>query len=249
MEKKYGLIGFPLSHSFSKKYFEKKFSENSLKDFSYDSFEMERLNNFNNFLNLHPNLFGFNVTIPHKENIIPFLDTIDNAALKIGAVNCVKVKKINGVRKLLGFNTDCIGFKSSLAPLLTKNHTHALILGSGGASKSVQYVLKELNISFLVVSRTSGDIKYQDLNQSILEKYLLIINTTPLGMYPNITEQPSIDYNFITSKHLVYDLIYNPEQTLFLENCANMGAKTKNGYEMLVLQAEESWRIWQDANL
>lgn len=249
MEKKYGLIGFPLSHSFSKKYFEKKFSENSLKDFSYDSFEMDHLNNFNNFLNLHPNLSGFNVTIPHKENIIPFLETIDHAALTIGAVNCVKVNRGSGKIQLLGFNTDWLGFKLSLTPLLTKNHTHALILGSGGASKSVQYVLKELNISFLVVSRTSGDIKYQDLNPSILEKYLLIINTTPLGMYPNITEQPSIDYNFITSKHLVYDLIYNPEQTLFLENCAKNGAKTKNGYEMLVLQAEESWRIWQDANL
>ena len=240
--KQYGLIGYPLSHSFSKGYFAEKFAKENIVDCKYDVFPLEKIEDFVELCNDKKNLIGLNVTIPYKEKIIPFLDELDETAANIGAVNTIKFS--NG--KKIGYNSDAYGFEMSLKPLLKSHHTQALILGTGGASKAVEYVLKKLGIAFQYVSRTKNDkaISYEELNESIIQHSKLIINTTPIGMYPNIDTAPDIPYNVLTEKHLLYDLVYNPEETLFLKKGKEKGAQTKNGLEMLYLQAERSWEIW-----
>jgi shikimate dehydrogenase len=240
--RQFGLIGYPLSHSFSKGYFTEKFLKEGIDDCHYDIFPLESIEDFVALCEQHKNLVGLNVTIPYKEKIIPFLDELNNEAAAIGAVNTIKF--INGKKN--GYNTDCYGFEMSLKPLLKPYHTNALILGTGGASKAVEYVLKKLGISFQYVSRnkTANTINYDVLDERIIHHSKLIINSTPLGMYPNIENSPDISYDFITDKHLLYDLIYNPEETQFLKEGKQRGAQTKNGLEMLYLQAEKSWEIW-----
>lgn len=235
----YGLIGYPLSHSFSPAYFNNKFATENI-DARYDAYAIPSVEDLKTLLKEHPQLKGLNVTIPYKEQVLPLLDEIDVAAREIGAVNCIKIEG----GKLIGYNTDHIGFAESLKPLLQPQHTHALILGTGGAAKAVIYALKQLGIKHKIVSRTGGDMQYADVDEGIMDKYRLIINTTPLGMYPAIDTAPEIPYQFIDSSHLLYDLVYNPEETLFLKKGKQQGATIKNGYEMLILQAEASWQIW-----
>ncbi|HRH56964.1 MAG TPA: shikimate dehydrogenase [Chitinophagales bacterium] len=240
--KQFGLIGYPLSHSFSKGYFSEKFQKESIFDCQYDIFPLEKIEDFVELCAQHKNIVGLNVTIPYKEKIIPFLDELDDEAKAIGAVNTIKFT--NG--KMIGYNTDCFGFEMSLKPLLKAHHSSALILGTGGASKAVEYVLKKLGISFQYVSRTksSTSISYNDVNSFIIQHSTLIINSTPIGMYPNVDIAPNIPYDAITNQHLLYDLIYNPAETQFLTEGKIRGAQTKNGLEMLYLQAERSWEIW-----
>ena len=244
--RKFGLIGFPLSHSFSKKFFTEKFKREHISDCEYELFPIERIQSLPELLVKNESLSGLNVTIPYKLEVMPFLDKIDEAAGEIGAVNCIAIKRENRDRILSGHNTDAYGFEASLAPLLRPHHTKALVLGDGGAAKAVKYILNRLNIPFLVVSRRSEDenISYKDVTAHLLQEYTLLINTTPLGMSPNLDGCPDIPYSALSEKHLAYDLIYNPEETLFLKKSASYGAVVKNGLEMLYLQAERSWHIW-----
>ena len=237
-----GLIGYPLSHSFSKKYFTEKFKKEGVNDFQYELFPLEKIDLLTDLLEKHPNIKGLNVTIPYKELVLPFLKELSPAAEQIGAVNTINIK--NG--ELYGFNTDVYGFEKSLAPLLKSNHQKALILGTGGAAKAVQYVLEKLNIDFKYVSRTpqSNQLTYSNIDKNTLTEYHLIINTTPLGMSPKIDSCPAIAYEHLTDQHLLYDLVYNPPETLFLKKGKDQGATIKNGLEMLVLQAEKSWEIY-----
>jgi len=235
--KTYGLIGKNISYSFSRNYFNNKFKNESISNSQYINFEIDNLSELNNIFNTDN--YGFNVTIPYKEAIIPYLDSLDIHSKKIGAVNTIKIE--NG--KKIGFNTDWIGFKKSIEPLLKPHHTKALILGTGGASKAVIYALEQLKIETLIISR-SGKITYKDLSEEIIQNHTIIINCTPVGTFPNVDSAPDIPYNFITNNHLAYDLIYNPAETLFLIKCKEKGATIKNGLEMLEIQAEESWKIW-----
>ncbi|TAM96575.1 MAG: shikimate dehydrogenase [Chitinophagaceae bacterium] len=237
----FGLIGFPLSHSFSKKYFSEKFQKEHITDCDYENFPLASIELFPELLKKEKPE-GLNVTIPYKESVISYLDYLDPAAEKIAAVNCIHFK--NG--KSTGFNTDIIGFERSLKPLLRPQHHHALILGTGGASKAIGYVLSKLNISFHYVSRHKKPDRftYGDLNEEIIQQHTLIINTTPLGTSPDVNLCPDIPYQFLRKEHLLYDLIYNPPETLFLQRGKERGAAIKNGYEMLLIQAEASWEIW-----
>ena len=244
--KRFGLIGFPLSHSFSKKYFQEKFQKLQLTDCSYSTFPLENISQFPALLEKEKNLLGLSVTIPHKEIVIPFLDELDETAKEIGAVNCIKIT--NG--KLKGYNTDAFGFRQSLRPFLDVNHTKALVFGTGGASKAVGYVLKKLHIDVWFVTRTkqensSNSLTYNELNKEIISACKLLVNTTPVGMYPD-TDYLSLPYSAITPQHLVYDLIYNPTETLFLKKAKEQGASISNGYNMLCFQADEAWRIWNE---
>lgn len=241
-QKVYGLIGKNISYSFSKKYFTNKFEENFFENCEYRNFDLPNLENLDSIKKIK-GLKGINVTIPYKETIIPFLDRINKKAKKIGAVNCIKISK-KGTLK--GYNTDYYGFKKSLIPLLESHHKKALILGTGGASKAVAFALRELNIEYDFVSRNANEFqfKYSELNNDVFKEYTIIINTTPIGTSPNIDECPPLDYSLFTDKHIAYDLVYNPEKTKFLKKAKSYGAKIKNGYEMLVLQAEKSWKIW-----
>lgn len=241
--KQFGLIGYPLSHSFSKGYFTEKFLKENISYCSYDVFPLEKIEEFVELCNTHNNLCGLNVTIPYKEKIIPYLDGLHEEALAIGAVNTIKF--ING--KKIGYNTDCYGFEQSLKPLLKTQHTSALILGTGGASKAIEYVLKKLKIKFQYVSRkkTNNAITYDEINNDMVKESLLIINCSPIGMYPFVDAVPEIPFDAVSDQHLLYDLIYNPEETLFLKEGKIRGARTKNGLDMLYLQAEKSWEIWQ----
>ncbi len=238
----YGLIGYPLSHSFSKKYFNEKFEREGLKEYRYENFPIASIKELEEVLNSNPDLAGLNVTIPYKEQVLPFLHEQSEAVKQVGACNCIKI--ISG--KLYGFNTDVIGFEQTLNSKLAPHHKKALVLGSGGASKAIQFVLKKKNIDFLVVSREENPlyISYNRLTEDLLQEYTLIINTTPLGMQPNTGFYPSIPYMAITSGHYFYDLIYNPPKTLFLQKGEEQGAVIQNGAEMLVIQADESWKIW-----
>lgn len=235
--KTYGLIGKNISYSFSRNYFANKFKKEDIKNSQYINFDIDNLSELNNIFNTDN--FGFNVTIPYKEVIIPYLDSLDFHAEKIGAVNTIKIEN----EKKIGFNTDWIGFKKSIEPLLNSHHTKALILGTGGASKAVIYALDQLKIETLMVSRY-GEISYEDLSEEIIQNHAIIINCTPVGTFPNIDAAPEIPYHFITKNHFAYDLIYNPAETLFLKKCKEKGAVVKNGLEMLEIQAEASWKIW-----
>lgn len=238
--KTYGLIGKNISYSFSRNYFNNKFKNENISDSQYINFDIDNLSELNNIFN--KNNYGFNVTIPYKETIIPYLDSLDFHAEQIGAVNTIQIKK----GKKIGFNTDWIGFKKSLESLLKPYHKKALILGTGGASKAVIYALKQLKIQTLIISR-NGETTYEDLSEEIIQNHTIIINCTPVGTFPNTDSAPEIPYQFITKKHLVYDLIYNPAETLFLKKCKENSAITKNGLEMLEIQAEESWKIWNSS--
>jgi shikimate dehydrogenase len=244
----FGLIGYPLSHSFSEKYFTEKFKQENITDCEFRNFPLEDITKLQDIIKNNPTLCGLSVTIPHKRNVIPFLNEIDEAAKEIGAVNCIHLppqspRGSKGVR-LIGYNTDAFGFEKSLKPLLKPHHSQALILGTGGASKAVAYILEKYKIKFSFISRAKNKLSYSDLTQSVLKKHSLIINTTPVGMFPNVNECPDIPYHFLSQKHLLYDLTYNPEETLFLKKGKEKGAQIKNGLEMLHLQAEKAWEIW-----
>ena len=256
--KRFGLIGYPLGHSFSKLYFTKKFEEEGLEDHVYELYPIEHLSDFENLINSNRDLCGLNVTIPHKIGIMFYLDKIDADAKAIDAVNCIRVIKgrplesfftgeVSSMKmRLEGYNTDCYGFELSLKPLLKKHHTKALVLGSGGSSRAVTYVLGKLGIDYQIVSRKRSrkQILYSDLSAELLSEHTLIINTTPVGMSPAVDACPDIPYEFLTDKHLLYDLVYNPAETMFLKKGKEQGATIKNGEEMLHLQAERSWEIW-----
>lgn len=242
MIKCYGLIGYPLGHSFSKKYFTEKFLREGIKNSAYELFPLEQIEQLPALIKSHPHLKGLNVTIPYKEQVLSYLDELSDAVKEIGACNCIALTK----GKLTGYNTDVIGFEQSLRPLLLPHHTKALILGTGGAAKAVAFVLKKLNIDFSYVSRSKNTniLSYDDLTEAVIKAYPLIINTTPLGMQPHVETKPSLSYNALDSKHFCYDLVYNPARTAFLAEAEQRGAVIKNGLEMLELQAEAGWRIW-----
>lgn len=243
--RKFGLIGYPLSHSFSVKFFAEKFLQDRISGCRYDNYPLESVEHFPSLIERDSELEGLNVTIPYKQSIKPFLKDLDDAAAEIGAVNCIDLRK----DRMKGYNTDVIGFKLSLKPLLKPHHRQALVLGTGGASKAVGYVLSELEIPYQYVSREkkADQLIYSDLDQKNIQQYTLIINTTPLGTSPDILKAPDIPYAFLTKRHLLYDLVYNPVETLFLQKGKERGCMVKNGYEMLVLQAEASWDIWNNA--
>ncbi len=244
--KTFGLLGYPLSHSFSKKFFTEKFDNEGISDCVYELFPIENAARMMDLIAENPSLRGLNVTIPHKLNVMPFLNEIENAAKEIGAVNCISIDQSKTQPFLKGYNTDAYGFSESLKPLLESNHQKALIFGDGGAAKAVKYVLKQLGIPFQIVVRkeVEGGLLYADITPELLAEYHLLINTTPLGMSPNLETCPPIPYEALTAKHLAYDLVYNPEEPLFLQKAKSQGAKIKNGLEMLYLQAERSWYIW-----
>ena len=241
--KKFGLIGKNIAYSFSKKYFTEKFSSDLFDDFTYENFDIESINDFPEILKNNPDLKGLNVTIPYKEAIIPFLDTLSDKAFKIGAVNVIRFTKKGNLK---GYNSDWYGFKQSLEPLLQPHHKRALILGTGGAAKAVAFALEQLGIFYTFVSReaTENAIDYDRINVTTFDNFQIIINCTPLGTSPNVKEFPPVPYQFFTDKHIAFDLIYNPEETQFLKKAKKKGAVTKNGYEMLVFQAEKAWKIW-----
>lgn len=242
--KTYGLIGFRLSHSFSKKYFNEKFEKENIADCVYENFPLETINEFTSLLHTTPDLKGCNVTIPYKEAIIPYLDELDTAAKEIGAVNVVKIRPDG---KLIGYNSDYYGFKTSLEKFIPANQSlRALILGTGGAAKAVAVALKDLGIPYQYVSRSKGKdtISYAEIDAKLLGQYSIIINTSPLGMYPDVDSFPAIPYQFLTDKHYLYDLVYNPEVTTFMRKGQEHGAHVVNGLEMLIGQAEKAWEIW-----
>lgn len=256
--KKYGLIGYPLTHSFSKKYFTDKFDKEGLDDHEYELFPMQNLSDLPGLINTTRGLCGLNVTVPHKIGVMYYLDKIHPAAKEIDAVNCIKIVKHEPVEaffsgelssmkvRLEGYNTDAYAFGASLSPLLKEYHQKALVLGNGGASRAVAYILNKLNISYKIVSRraVSQQLSYKQLNADVMKEHLLIINTTPLGMAPAIEGFPDIPYELLSPRHLLYDLVYNPEETEFLKRGKAKGTIVKNGLEMLYLQAEKSWEIW-----
>lgn len=242
--KVYGLIGYPLSHSFSKGFFAEKFARQGITDCMYESFPIPEIGELPALLAQYPDLQGLNVTIPYKQAVMSYLDELSPAAAQIGAVNCIHFKD----GRKIGYNTDAIGFRRSLEPLLQPHHNKALVLGTGGAAKAVQYVLEGLNIPYKLVSRQAAadSISYDQLDAATMASHTLIVNTTPLGMYPNVSAAPALPYEQLTDKHLLYDLIYNPAVTTFLQQGADRGATIKNGHEMLILQAEASWEIWNN---
>jgi shikimate dehydrogenase len=239
----YGLIGFPLSHSFSQTYFTHKFEQLKIANAQYKNFPLHHISELSDLLRNESGLSGFNVTIPYKEAIMHYLHEVDDLAQNVGAVNCVKISN----QKLIGYNTDVFGFEMSIKPFLENKYERALILGTGGASKAVAFVLSKWNIPFHYATRmpmAENHIAYQDLSADNIKFFQLIINCTPLGTAPNVLEHPPLPYHALTEKHFLYDLIYNPAQTEFLKKGAEQGAHTMNGLKMLELQAERSWEIW-----
>ncbi len=242
----YGLIGYPLGHSFSKKFFSDKFKREGLIDYQYELFPISTLSDLPLIITSNPSLKGFNVTIPYKQQILKYVTETTEAVRDIGAANTIKIQG----DKIIAYNTDVIGFQNSLIKKLKTTHSKALILGTGGSSKAVQYVLKNLSIDFLLVSRNllplSEIVNYAALNEAIMSDHTLIINCSPVGMSPHDKDYPQIPYQFISAKHYLFDLIYNPDETVFLKKGKEKGALIQNGYEMLLLQAEESWKIWKE---
>ena len=244
--KLYGLIGYPLGHSFSKKYFTDKFQREKISGCRYELFPIETIQDLPQLLIDNPNLVGLNVTIPYKEQVLEFVAQSRNEVKEIKAANTIKI--VDGI--LIAYNTDVIGFENSFTKKLKPSQKKALILGTGGSSKAVQYVLEKLRIDFLLVSRNKtnkeGMIPYSMIDKNLLDQYQVIINCTPVGLSPNDSECPQIPYQFIASDHYLFDLVYKPEKTLFLKKGEEMGAEIQNGYEMLIIQAEESWKIWNE---
>lgn len=241
------MIGYPLGHSFSRNFFNEKFASENIQA-EYVNFEIPSIEQFPEIIRANPNLAGLNVTIPYKEAVIPYLNRLDTDAAAIGAVNVIRINRISPKEtELVGYNSDVIGFSRSIEPLLEPHHKKALILGTGGASKAVNFGLKKLGLETLFVSRSRHDehtLTYQELTPELMDEYKVIVNTTPVGMYPNADEYPDIPYECLTHKHLLYDLLYNPDTTLFMKKGCEQGAVVKNGIEMLLLQAFEAWDIW-----
>ncbi len=248
--KTFGLIGYRLGHSFSKNFFTRKFEKENLRDHEYVNFELDSIGEFPGLFEKNDHLYGLNCTIPYKQQVIPFLDEIREEAAEAGAVNTIKIIRQPEGLKLIGFNTDIYGFEHSFRPLLKEKHQKALILGTGGASKAVKYVLNKMGIVFLSATTKSEpgerEIRYEDIEDTLLREFLIIIQTTPLGMFPNNDVCPDIPYHLLTGDHLLYDLVYNPEETLFMKRGREKGATVKNGLEMLHLQAIRSWEIWNE---
>jgi shikimate dehydrogenase len=243
----FGLIGYQLGYSFSERYFTKKFQNEKITDCIYLNFPIDNIQKLRSIILENQNLQGLNVTIPYKEQVIPFLDEIDDEAKEIGAVNTIKIFNESGKNILKGYNSDAFGFQNTLQPLLEKHHQKALILGTGGASRAIKFILHKLNIEYIsasIVELRPNEIRYEEIDRKMLNDRLLIIHATPLGTFPNINNCPNIPYQFITNKHLLYDLVYNPEETLFLKKGKEMGATIINGLKMLHMQAERSWTIW-----
>jgi len=242
--RRFGLIGFPLSHSFSPGYFYKKFAQEGLYDCVYEAYPLQSIIELKQLLEKHKDLEGLNVTIPYKKKVIRFLDEGSDEVKQMVACNCIKIRE----GKLIGYNTDVTGFELSLLSLLKPHHTKALIMGTGGAAAAIKFVLNKLKIDYLFVSRYEKPgtkfITYPQVTEDVLREYTLIINTTPLGMYPNVDQYPAIPYQYLTSQHYLFDCVYNPAETIFLNKGKEQGAITKNGEDMLVIQADESWRIW-----
>ena len=245
--KQYGLIGFPLTHSFSEKYFAEKFRKEKICDVEYLNFPLQSIGEIMSLVIDNPEIYGLNVTIPYKEQVIPFLNDIDTEANEAGAVNTITVSRKNNKIFLKGYNTDIIGFIRSLPADISRKHNNALVLGTGGASKAVVCGLNKLNIKYQLVSRTGkpGCITYKDVDKKTIQNNTFIINTTPLGMYPDTGSLPDLPYTYLSEEHLLYDLIYNPPVSLFLIEGKKYGAGVMNGLQMLKNQAEESWKIWK----
>lgn len=255
MQKTYGIIGYPLAHSFSQRYFSSKFEKEKQGNCEFKVFPLASIDEFPELLKTEKNLLGLSVTIPHKETILPYIDELDVSAKEVGAVNSIKIMhtRENEKPKLIGYNTDVFGFANALKPFLKNNHQRALILGTGGASKAIAYVLKQLGIDYYFVSRKISDqsgngiipvFSYEEVNENHLKACHLIVNCSPAGMSPNVDAFPALPYQFIGSQHLLFDLVYNPDETVFLRKGKEHGALTQNGLTMLYLQAEESWKIW-----
>lgn len=241
--KRYGLVGYQLGYSFSKKFFTDKFSREGLHDFSYENFELKDISEFPSLIQDNPNLAGLNITIPYKEDVVQFLHEESDTVKECKACNCIKIED----GKLIGYNTDVYGFTKAFSSKLKPSQKKALILGTGGASKAIKFSLEKLNIDYLLVSRTrseKGVINYDDIDEKIIDEYRIIINTTPVGTFPDVDNSPVLPYQFLTAEHYLFDLVYNPEKTRFMQLGEEQGATIQNGFTMLELQAEESWRIW-----
>ena len=245
--KKFGLIGFPLAHSFSKKYYDAKIEREQIPDVGYELYPIPTISAFAGLVENDPLLMGINVTIPYKVAVMDYLHQLSAEAEAIAAVNCIRIERTTGSKPVLsGYNTDVYGFSESLKPLLKPHHDAALVLGNGGAAKAVSFALRQLGIAHTVVSRSpqKGQLAYAQLDAAVIGIHPVIINTTPLGTYPNVTGCPDIPYNLLDDRHLLYDLVYNPPETEFLKRGKKRGAATKNGLEMLELQADRNWEIW-----
>lgn len=246
--KTFGLIGYRLGYSFSKKFFTEKFEKEGLNEHEYVNFELDSIEEFPGIFEKNPNISGLNCTIPYKQQIMKFMDQIDAEAAEVGAVNTVKIIRDNGTLKLVGYNSDVYGFENSLKPMLTEKHKKALILGTGGASKAIKYILTKLGIEYVSASIEEQlfekEIRYSNIDEKMISEHLIIINATPLGTFPNVDNCADIPYQFITADHVMFDLVYNPEETLFMKKGKEKGASVKNGLEMLHLQAIRSWKIW-----
>jgi shikimate dehydrogenase len=246
--RKFGLIGYPLGHSFSKKYFTEKFLAENVSDCSYKNYPLNNIEEFRQLISSDNQLEGLNITIPYKSEILPFLDVIESEAAIIGAVNVVKIRRYEGQIRLYGYNSDVTGIRDTLLPFLSENVRNALILGTGGSSRAVCYVLKEFGLNVICVSREKkqGVLTYSDIDTAIIDSTQLIINTTPLGMFPDIESRPEIDYKMLNKTHILFDLVYNPEITTFLRLGAEQGCSTVSGMKMLYSQAEKAWEIWNN---
>lgn len=242
----FGIIGYPLTHSFSQKYFTEKFEQEHISDATFLQFPIENIDALTGVLLDHPNLKGFAVTIPHKKSVLQFLHDATDAVQEMGAANCILLKD----GKLYGYNTDVVGFEKSFAPLLLPHHTKALILGTGGAAAAVEYTLRKQGITYKFVSRTKNEdnLTYDELNEEVMQAYTVVINTTPLGTFPKVDEAAAIPYHLLTPRHYLFDLVYNPAETKFLRLGKEHGAVVKNGHDMLIIQAEENWKIWNSNN-
>jgi len=246
--RKFGLIGYPLGHSFSKKYFTDKFSREHLDDCSYDNYPLTDIGQLPELTVSESSLIGLNVTIPYKTEILKYLDEIDPESDQVGAVNVIKIKRSGTTIKLAGFNSDIFGIRDTLAPFVSDRLKNALVLGTGGSSKAVCYILSSINVNYTLVSRSPrpGCIMYSDIVPGLLGNTQLIINTTPLGMYPDVNSKPDLNYDLLNNSHILFDLVYNPEITMFLKIGQERGCKIINGMKMLISQAEKSWKIWND---
>ncbi len=249
--RKFGLIGYPLGHSFSGRYFLEKFAGEGISDCSYENYPIETLDRFPALISENPELCGLNVTIPYKTEIIKYADETEPAVKEIGAVNVLKIKRIGNQIKICGFNSDVTGIKVSVMPFVPEHIKNALVLGTGGSSKAVAYALKKMGIDVTLVSRTKKKncITYEELTSSVIQKSDIIVNTTPLGMFPDVTTRPVINYDLLNEKHILFDLVYNPEITPFLRMGKERGCRIITGLKMLYAQAERSWEIWNDDNL
>ena len=249
--RKFGLIGYPLGHSFSKKYFSEKFTLENIQDCSYNNFPLKHIELFPGLISSDPDLCGLNVTIPHKTAILNFIDVREAAIDDIGAANVLKIKRIGDSIEIFGFNSDVTGIRDSIIPYLNNNVKNVLILGTGGSSKAVAYTMKLLGLNVTLVSRTGKDniLTYSDLTPDVIKSTDIIVNTTPLGMYPGISAKPDINYDLLEKKHILFDLVYNPEYTSFLKAGKERGCRIITGLKMLYSQAERSWEIWNDPTL